>query len=358
MTLARTVSIVFLFSALVFTARAGSVLLKNGDHLTGNIANSDGATLTLKTTYAGSVKIQWSAIHEVSSEKQIFVTTSDQKTLRGAITATDGTVLVHTASGSVSVPLAKVTSVRSDAGQAAYERSLHPPLTENWKGNVTFGFALARGNSDTTNLNTGLRVDRKTRSDHIALYESSLYATNDSAGGGVTADTVLGGARYDRNITPRLFSFVSGDFTHDDLQGLDLRSIFSGGLGWHAIDRPRTTLNLLAGVNYTHESYSGAAQPAPATGLHRNLAAMTVGNDFEHKLGQFTTFTEHSYFYPDLSNVGQYRFSLDAGSATDITNWLAWKVSFSDRYVSNPPIAGTESHDVIVSTGVDFKFSH
>jgi putative salt-induced outer membrane protein len=358
MTLARTLSIVFLLCPLVAAARADSVLLKNGDHLTGNIANSDGATLTLQTTYAGRVKIQWSAIREVTSGERIYVTTSDGRTLRGTIAPTDGTVEVQTEGGVVPVPLAEIAAVRSAAGQAVYEKSLHPPLTENWKGNVTFGFALAHGNSETTNLNTGLHVDRKTLSDHIALYESSLYATNDSAMGGVTADTVLGGARYDRNITPRLFGFVSGDFTHDELQGLDLRSISSGGLGWHAIDRPRTTFNLLAGMNYTHESYSGVAQPAPATGLHRNLAAMTLGNDFEHKFGQFTTFTEHAYFYPDLSNAGQYRFSLDTASATDITSWLAWKVSLSDRFVSNPPIAGTLSNDVIVSTGLDFKFSH
>jgi len=41
---------------------ADQVVLKNGDRLTGNIVNSDGKTLTLKSEFAGEVKIQWEAI--------------------------------------------------------------------------------------------------------------------------------------------------------------------------------------------------------------------------------------------------------------------------------------------------------
>jgi putative salt-induced outer membrane protein YdiY len=69
----------------------------------------------------------------------------------------------------------------------------------------------------------------------------------------------MGGIKYDRNFTKRLFGFGSGDFTHDELQGLNLRSIYTGGLGWHWINTPNTTLDLLGGINYTRETYSGGS---------------------------------------------------------------------------------------------------
>ncbi len=281
----------------------------------------------------------------------------NQTTVSGTVNLVNDALVVHTAKGDVSVLLGNITIVRSADEQAAYEKSLHPGLLRDWKGSVSFGFALARGNSDTTDLHTETHLNRKTLNDQISMYESSVYSTNQLTAGGVTANAILGGARYDRNITKRLFAFVSGDFAHDELQGLDLRSIYTGGLGWHAIDRPTTTLNFLAGANYTRETYSGTATTAPVS-VQRNLPALTLGQDFQHKFGAITTFTEHAFIYPDLSNTGEYRFSLDANSATKVTHWLAWNLTFNDLFVSNPPIPGTKSNDVIFSTGFSVNFNH
>jgi putative salt-induced outer membrane protein YdiY len=331
-------------------ARADVVQLNNGDRLTGTISDSDNKTLVVKTDYAGDVKIEWSAIKDVASATPIYVSTTDKKTVSGAVTPTGPKLVVRTASASaIEVPFSSITAVRSSAGQAAYEKTLHPSLIQNWTASANIGFALARGNSDTTNLNTGFNADRKTLSDNIAVYESSIYSTNNVPGGGVTANAILGGARYDKNITDRLFGFVSGDFTHDELQDLNLRSIYSGGLGWHTINTPNTTWDLLAGVNYTRESYS--ATPTNSN-INRNLPGLTFGEDFAHKFNPRTSLTEHFYFYPDLSDISQYRMSLDASGVTKINNWLGWQVSISDRYVTNPPVLGTKSNDVILSTGL------
>jgi len=71
-----------------------------------------------------------------------------------------------------------------------------------------------------------------------------------------------------------------------------------------------------------------------------------------HKFGTLTTVTEHAYFYPDLSDLSQYRFSLDAPRSPRSRNGLA-AISISDRYVTDPPILGTKSNDVIMSTGLN-----
>ncbi len=111
--------------------------------------------------------------------------------------------------------------------------------------------------------------------------------------------------------SPSGFSLsAAADFTHDELQGLDIRGIFTGGLGYHLINNPNTTLDLLGGINYTHESYSGLV--APGLSSDRNLVGVTVGEAGMHKFGKSTTATEVFYFYPDLTNTGEYRFSFDA----------------------------------------------
>ncbi len=164
---------------------------------------------------------------------------------------------------------------------------------------------------------------------------------------------MLGGARYDRNITKRLFAFVSGDFDHDVLQDLTLRQIYTGGLGWHVLDTPNTTFDVFAGVNYTRENYSDGAAVASVS---RNLPGLTFGEDFTRKLGSKNVLTEHFIFYPDLSDIAQYRFALDASLVSKINTWFGWQTSVSDRYVTNPPILGTKSNDVILSTGLNITF--
>ncbi len=340
--------------AMATAARADTVMLKNGDRLTGTVEVSDGKDVTLKTDFAGEIKIQWAAVQELKTDKPIYVVTPDKKTVSGTVSTDGSNLIVHTANnGAVPVPLAQVTVVRSSDMETAYEKSLHPSLLEAWKGGASLGFAIARGNSETTNLTTGFNADRKTLHDELTFYEASLYSDNNQPGGSVLANSILGGVKYDRNITKRLFVFVSADYTHDALQDLNLRQIYSGGLGVHIINNPNTTFDLLAGANYTRETYGGGA-----TYVARNLAGITLGEDFMHKFGKSTTFTEVFYFYPDLSNTGEYRFALDAASVTKINKWLGWQTALTVRYVTNPPIAGTKSNDIIFSTGINVSFTH
>ncbi|MGA8144562.1 MAG: DUF481 domain-containing protein [Candidatus Acidiferrales bacterium] len=358
MNLVRFFPAAVLLCVVTLSARADTLVLKNGDHLTGTIVSSDGKEVTFKTDFAGEIKVQWAAVKEVNSDKALYVITPDKKTVSGNVT-TEGTALVvHTSNaGALPVAFADVTTIRSQDTQTAYEKSLHPGILETWKGGANIGFALARGNSETTNLTTGFTADRKTLKDELTLYFTSLYSSNDLPGGGTTANSIVAGARFDHNLTKRIFAFGAGDYTHDGLQGLNLRSIYSVGLGYHLISTPTTTFDLLGGVNYTRESYSGLTSNDTA-GIDRNLAGVTTGESFMHKFGKLTVVTEQFYFYPDLSNTGEYRFALDAASVTKINKRLGLQLSLSDRYVSNPPIVGTKSNDVIFSTGINFAFTH
>jgi putative salt-induced outer membrane protein YdiY len=346
------------------TSLADSVTLKNGDHLTGTISAMDAQTITLTTDAAGDIKIKWSTVKELTSDKPLYVATPEKKTISGTVSSDGTSLIVHTSTGDVTIPVAKLTIVRSEEQEKAYEKSLHPRLIDDWAGGLNLGLALARGNSNTTNLNAAFTGDRKTLSDEIKMSLSSVYATSGGsttgAPAGVTADEILASGAYNRNIGKSMFAFVSGDFTHDALEDLDLEAIYSGGLGWHAINTPRTTLDFKFGINYTRETYSASATPTTPTGIsvQRNLPGVTVGQAFMHKLGAGTVLTETFTVYPSLDQLDQYSFSLDAGVVTKINKWLAWQTSLSDRYVSNPPIAGTVPNDVILSTGINISFKY
>jgi putative salt-induced outer membrane protein YdiY len=345
---------VFAFCSALF---ADQVVLKNGDRLTGTITKSDDKTLLIKTEFAGDVTVQWPAIQEISSTQPLHVSLANGKTVAGPVTTADGSLAVTTtASGTVNVAKADVTALRSDAEQTAYEKSLHPGLLQGWAGGANVGFALTAGNSETDNLALAFTADRKTRTDEISLYANSVYSKNNAPGAtpSTTANAIQAGARYSRNLTPRLFGYGSADFQTDALQQLNLRSILGGGLGFHAINTDRTTLDFLVGPNYTREDYIT---------ITNSFAALTLGEELSHKFGASTVVTEKFYFFPNLSDTGQYRTALNLGSVTKISKWLGWQNAFGDIYVSNPPVqpAGTpalKKNDIILTTGLNFSFTH
>ena len=329
---------------------ADQLVMKNGDRLSGTIEKSDDKTLVIKTDYAGEITVQLSAVQELNSTAPLHVGLKSGQTLVGPVTSENGNLAVATSTGKVEASRDSVSVIRNDAEQTAYDKSLNPGWGEGWTGGVNFGFALTRGNSQTKNLALAFTADRKTLHDKLSLYANSVFATNDAPGAtpSTSADAKQGGIRYDHDITPRLFAFVGGDFQSDALQTLNLRSVFGGGLGVHVIKAEATTLDLLGGANYTHESYDA---------FSRNLAAITFGEEFMHKLHKSTVLTQTFYFYPDLTNTGEYRGTFNFGTVTKISKWLGWQNSFSDIYVSNPPL-GKKQNDILLTTGLNVSFTH
>jgi putative salt-induced outer membrane protein len=325
-------------------ALADEVSLKNGDRLSGTIVKSDGKTLVLHTDYADDISLKWEVVQGIQSSEPLHVELQNGKTVSGAVTTSDGKLEI----GGVESSVADVKTLRNDAEETAYEKTLHPGLFQEWKSGLTAGFALTRGNSATKNLSLAFVATRQTTNDKLGLYENSVYATNDAAGAvpHTTANTAGGGFRYDHDLTRKVFAFGATDFFANALQGLDLRSVFGGGIGYHAIKTDATTLDLLAGVNYTRESY---------TTFSRNFAALTLGEEFMHKVGKSTLLNEKALIFPNLNSAGDYRGTFDFATVTKISKRLGWQNAFSDIYVTNPP-PGTKRNDVVLTTGLNVSF--
>jgi putative salt-induced outer membrane protein YdiY len=334
---------------ITLPALADQVVLKNGDRLTGTVLRSDGKVIVFKSDLAGEVSIPFDAITELTSTQNLHIALKDGKTVEGHLSASADSVTVAATPAPVTAAKAEVTAIRNDADQAAYIRQLHPSLTQGWAGGLNVSFALTSGNSSTKNFGVAFNAARKTSRDQISLYANSIYSSNDTSGASTTtANAQQGGARYDRNINPKLFAFGAADFQSDALQSLDLRSVLTGGFGYHALNTKRTTLNILGGINYTHESYDT---------FSRSFPAATLGEEITFKWRPGTTFTEKAYIFPDFGDLGQYRATFDVGAVSRLNKWLGWQASFGDIYVTNPP-AGKKQNDTVFTTGLSFTFKH
>jgi putative salt-induced outer membrane protein YdiY len=366
--LSRRTAAVALAAAVLLpsAAVADTVVLKNGDHLTGTVNQLAGGKLTVTTSYAGAVTITWDEVSSVKLDKPLIlpIETKTGKKVnieKIEVTGIDRTptgFVVATANGPQPVPATGLSALRTAAAEQTYEASIRPNFLHAWTGAANVSLAITGGNSETTSVGTGVNLTRVTSTDKTALYFNDVYS-HDSVAGITTADSTNAGLRYDHNVNPKLFAFGTADFNVNGLQDLDLRTILGGGFGWHAIARPKSALDVLGGLVWTHESYS--AIPATSSSAlvpaeTNSFAALDFGQQYTQKFGKASIFTEQAYIFPDLQDTSQFRFTLNSAFSTKINNFLSWQTAFSDVYVTNPP-SGTKDNDVVLTTGLGFTFT-
>lgn len=328
---------------------ADQVVLKNGDIITGTVIKKDGDKLTLKSEFLGEVSMPWSAVKNLKSDKELNVVLPGGETVKGKISTAGDNLSVAAAGGEKTAALAAVTAVRDDAEQHQWERLQHPGLLELWTGTYNFGLALARGNARTATLTNAFAASRTTTRDKILVHFNEIYATALANNvNSTTASSLVGGWEYDRNFNPRLFASATNDYAHDRFQDLNLRAVFGAGAGWNAVKTAKAQLSFKGGADYEHEAFMA--------GIGRNSAEVNFGDNFAYKVSGNTSLTQTFVIYPNMSDLGQYRFDFNFGAVTAIKKWLGWHITFTDSFLSDP-VLGRLRNDVILSTGFQLAFA-
>ena len=342
------VSTFVVISFLCASVLADQITLKNGDRVTGKIIKYDGKTLVVQSDLLGPVNIAMDNVDTVTTEKPLYVNLADGRTVMGLVTASADRVDIKASSGDVSVARSAVAGVRSEEEQRVYQSSLNPGWFDQWTGGADFGVALTKGNSDTTNLALGVGLARETHNDKTNIYAASIY-NRDKTGGvsRTTANTTRLGFRYARDFNKKWFGYVFTDLERNGQQDLNLRLVPGGGIGYHAIRNERTQLDLLGGIAMNREYFDGFDND-------RTSAEAQVGQTLSHRLNSRTVINEQLFFFPNLTNGGEYRINFDTKVVTDITKRIGWQITVSDRYLSNP-LPGLKQNDFLLTTGVRVK---
>jgi putative salt-induced outer membrane protein YdiY len=333
---------------------ADEIRLKNGDRLTGIVARFDDKELTLKTDYAGDVKIKRDSVLSAETVEAVNVSLKDGQSLVGRMKLAEEKIEVTSETiGTVSAKESDVAVFRNKGDQEAYlrevERLKNPRLVDLWTGAVDLGYAQARGNAQTNTISSSAKTLRTTSRDSIHVSFQSLYSKNQNGGLSVlAANSIRGGLKYDLNITPKVYSFGSTDLEFDEFQKLDLRFVPAGGMGYHWMKSKKTVWDWFGGGSLNREFFN--------SGLKRTSGEILIGNELSHKFAGIFTLNEKVVFYNNVSTAGNYRLNGDVALAAALRKWLSYQVTTSNRYLSNP-LPGRKTNDLVVTTGVRLVFA-
>jgi hypothetical protein len=222
-----------------------------------------------------------------------------------------------------------------------------------WEITGSLNLAGSKGNAETSTLTTPVNFVRPSNTSTTKAYFTSIRSTGTVAGiSALTARAVRGGWSFDRNLTGRVLLNLFNDYEYDEFQALDLRVTLGSGLGYQFWKAPRGSLAMVAGGDWNREQFSATLIPA----FIRNSAEAYWGDDFVYKMTARTSVTQSFRMFDNISDLGVYRVNFDTTGVTQLTKWLNWNVSLSDRFLSNP-VPGRKGNDLLYTTGIGFTFT-
>jgi len=338
-------------AALASNLWADQVSLNNGDRVTGKLIKKDGDNLIVKSDLMGEVAIPWKSVVAVNSQDPMTVVLTSGRALVGPVSvdAKEERVEVATATTVESVRLSELVAIRNEESQKQFERMEKPGLLDLWAGYIDLGLSAARGNARTTTFTTSANATHETRTDKTAAYFNQIYSSALVDGvSAATAEAIRGGWSYNQNLNSRLLWNLFNDYEYDRFQNLDLRVVLGGGLGYSMIKQDRKRLDVLGGAAYNREEFN--------TPLIRNSAEAYWGDDFNYKLSRMAEFQQRFRMFHNLSEPGPYRINFDMSAVMNLSRWLSWHLTISDRLLSEP-VVGRQKNDLLYTTGLRLRFA-
>jgi putative salt-induced outer membrane protein len=236
-----------------------------------------------------------------------------------------------------------------------------------WTGSGEFGFASARGNSRTENVNAKLGLNQENEYWRNNFFLNGMRSKGevtvvDASGNTVdrfstTANRYDGGASVGYKLDPRSYIVGAGRYEHDDFGANLWQGIVSLGYGYIALKNERTELSFEIGPGYKRyrPADTTVLVDGTATTVRQPTESEAVGRgliNYKYRLTDNTAFEDTLLI--EAGSKNKY-YQNDAGLSVSMTKKLALKLGFQVRYNSDTQ-PGTQSTDTLTTTNLVYNF--
>ncbi len=332
----------FLLLALLMLAgtstQAGTVVLKNGDRLSGEVDSISGGRLLLDTEYAGRIPIALDAVESVTSPVDFHVRFRGGGYLDGKLAAEGGAQrLVSNDQGSQPIDLAAVSNA-SRHGEGLAD------LASGWSTSADLAAALSTGNSETESVNL---LVRSTLALDWTVHDWTLLVSREEADSVVSKEQLDFDYGYKRFFTDRWFALGNAEYYRDELKDIDLRITLGGGIGYQVWQDSFGALSVGTGVSAVFDEIGAKAKENPAWRWELDYNRFLWSKQFEF-------FHRHSLLVIPDSGRGEV-IEASTGVRLAVSDRLNTHFRVDHRIDTKPP-EDAERTDVTYSLGVGFRF--
>lgn len=215
------------------------------------------------------------------------------------------------------------------------------PLLPGWLIDLSAGYSMNQGNSDTQNLLARAAVIKK----FAETWE--LVAKGEYAWGKVkdqvteeyeqTADRAQVSGQANLFVIEDGFLYGRSEYSYDKIKELDRRLDSGVGAGYNVYRAGETFAALEAGATYIDSKYEDDQRDH---GLFLRLA-----QNGALKINERVTFIESVEYKPKFEDFNDYLLNVEAALRVSLMGNLYFQLTVTDRY-DNQPAAGTKRNDL------------
>jgi Protein of unknown function, DUF481 len=324
------------------------IVMKNGDHLTGEIKGMSQGVLYISMNYIlGTSDVQWSKVDHIES-KQLFLVKTEGGTVY--------TGTLSTAETEKGKPMT-IEVVESSSKQTTLERQTVVEMDQTsqkfWQrfnGEINSGISYTKGNQSTQyNLSSEVTYPRE-RWQASASFNSTLSTST-----GVAATTRnqlnLGAQR----LLPwkNWFYAGAGGLLQSSEQGINQQGSLGGGIGRYFTNTNRFKIYLLGGFGWQNTNYA----PSIFVTSPQNVATGLLSGGLKFYRFNKTTIEFTGNVFPAISQPGRVYTNVNASYYIKLSGSLSWNFSFYGNWDNQPPPTFSGS-DYGTSSGLSITFGN
>lgn len=324
-----------------------SIIFTNGDKLTGHFVSATSSSLKFKSDALGDITVEWSKVQELHTSAPVAVIRKGVKLAKHLAPSSipQGQLTVQNQQAQLtaappqppqSIPLAE-TNVIVDQPAFAKATTRKSGVFEDWAGGLTLGATLVNATQEnrtftgainlvrTEPAETWLNPHNRTSLDFAAAYGDISQPHTPT----IKTSIFHGDLERDEYFVDSIFAFGRGDFDHNYSQGLDLQQIYSGGIGWTAIQLANQTLDLKGGMSYVRQQFH--------TGPDESLVGSLIAEHYNRGFKRGLFLDQHLVLTPAWNNLSAYSALFSTQLAVPLFRRISASTGIIDTFLNNPP---------------------
>jgi hypothetical protein len=321
------------------------IVMKNGDHLTGEIKGLNAGVLYMSMQYIlGTSSVQWSNVERLESKQLFLVKTADGSVYSGTLNTSN-----VPGARPVEIEVAETPGkgVVIDSSRIVQMDVTSEKFFQRLNGSVNTGIIYSKGNQSTQySLGSQVTYPRERWAAGLS-YNSTLSA---STGASASTRNQLDADVFRLLRWNNWFYEGLGTFLQSSEQGIIRQGTYGGGVGRYLKNTNSARVSVLAGFAGQNTDYTQSTAP-------QKLAAGLIAANLQFFRFNKTNGNLAATFLPAISEPGRVKLNMNASYYIKLTGNLSWNVSFYGNWDNRPP-NGLSGSDYGSSSGLSWTFGN
>jgi len=321
---------------------AETLVLNNGDRITGSIVSIEKGIITFNSPLIGTITVPEDAATLEAPAPEV-TPESAAATANEIVAGTDVDETAE-ATDAQKEDVDAVTASLNDAED--WVQSVKP---EGWTGKLTFGLSYLETDSETLAMNFGFNGKKDAAPNHYKFDMFYQYNKQTDQNGVEDKNLDKYGASvgYDYDFNDWIFFSSELSYLRDMVKDINHQADLDLGVGFHVIKEEHMTLNIIPAYTLQYKEAEGVSQK------WYHLA--TLKENFHYDFSEIVRLEQSASASIAPADTSDYQYKVNVALISKLADWIDASISYQLSFDNTVGTGGTkQEQQVIFGLGVPY----